>query len=162
MKNEETHRGKRVERSYRQTIEADADAVFPLLCPVRETEWLDGWDYRMVYSASGFAERGAVFSTSSPGEEDTVWIVTRHDAAERRVDFARFTPGCKTCLLSIAVTPVAASRCHVDITYAYTSIAPVGDAFLTEWTEEAFLRLMIFWERSMNHFLTVGGRLART
>ena len=37
----------RITREYRQTIEASAETVFPLLCPVREAQWLDGWRYSM-------------------------------------------------------------------------------------------------------------------
>jgi len=32
-----------VPRRYAQNIHAPPQAVFPLLCPVREGEWLDGW-----------------------------------------------------------------------------------------------------------------------
>ena len=65
----------RITRTYRQTINAPPEKVFPLLCPVREAEWLDGWCYNMTYSASGLVEKGAVFSTPAEGEADTVWIV---------------------------------------------------------------------------------------
>lgn len=78
-----TFQVKRAVRTYRQTIEAKPDVVFPLLCPVREVEWLDGWNHRMIYSASGLVEEGSVFSTSNPGEEDTVWVVIRHDPTAR-------------------------------------------------------------------------------
>jgi hypothetical protein len=37
---------KRVTRSYRQTINAAPEVVFPLLCPVRESEWLEGGAFR--------------------------------------------------------------------------------------------------------------------
>lgn len=40
---------KRITRTYGQTINASPEQVFPLICPVRETEWLDGWRYRMIY-----------------------------------------------------------------------------------------------------------------
>ncbi len=152
---------KRVVRAYRQTIDATPDVVFPLLCPVREAEWLDGWEYTMVYSASGLIEDGAVFTTSNPGEEDTVWVVTRHDRGSRAVEFTRFTPGSRTCVLKIAVSPCGDARSHVDVSYAYTSIAPAGNEFLDGWTEDAFLGNVIFWEKSMNHFLKTGGRLSR-
>jgi hypothetical protein len=39
---------------------------------VREAEWLDGWQYAMIYSDSGRIEEGAVFSTPHDGEEDTM------------------------------------------------------------------------------------------
>jgi hypothetical protein len=148
-------------RAYRQTIDATPDVVFPLLCPVREAEWLDGWEYTMVYSVSGLVEEGAVFTTSTPGEEDTVWVVTRHEPAARVVEFTRFTPRSRTCVLKIAVSPFGAARSHVDVSYAYTAIAPAGSEFLAGWTEDAFLGAVVFWEKSMNHFLKADGRLSR-
>lgn len=145
--------GKRVVRKYRQTIEAPPDVVFPLLCPVREAEWLDGWQYTMVYSASGLVEEGAVFTTSNPGEADTVWIVTRYDRAARLVEFTRFTPGSRTCVLQVVVEPLGEARSHVHVSYTYTSIGRPGEEFIDGWTEEAFLKAMVFWEQSMNYFL---------
>lgn len=40
---------RRITRTYHQTINAVPETVFPLLCPVREAEWLDGWQYAMIY-----------------------------------------------------------------------------------------------------------------
>ena len=146
-------------RTYRQTIEASPDVVFPLLCPVREAEWLDGWRYEMIHSASGLVEEGAVFRTPGDDEPSTVWIVTRHDREAKLVEFARFTPDSRVSVLKIGVEAAGDARSHVDVSYATTSIAPHGDAFLDAWTEEAFLRAVTFWERSMNHFLATGARL---
>lgn len=151
---------KRVVRTYRQTIEASPDVVFPLLCPVREAEWLDGWTYEMVYSESGLAEEGAVFRTPGAEEASTVWIVTRHDREAKLVEFARFTPDSRVSVLKVGVEAAGDACSHVDISYCYTSIARKGDEFLDAWTEEAFLRAVGFWERSMNHFLKTGGRLS--
>jgi hypothetical protein len=68
-------------KAYRQSIDAVPDEVFPLLCPVREVEWLDDWTYRMIYSASGLVEAGAVFETAIAAEPATIWVVSRHDPA---------------------------------------------------------------------------------
>jgi hypothetical protein len=152
---------KRMVRTYRQTIDARPEVVFPLLCPVREIEWLDGFSFTMVYSASGLVEEGAVFTTANPGEPDTVWIVSRHDRAARAVEFARFTPGSRTCLLKIGVEPCGEARSFVDVSYAYTTLGEPGREFLDGWTEEAFTRAMVFWERSMNYFLKTGAKLER-
>ena len=46
----------RVTRSYTQKLDASADQVYPLLCPVREAEWVNGWHPRLVISSSGLAE----------------------------------------------------------------------------------------------------------
>ena len=44
--------------------------VFPLLCPVREAEWLPGWHAEVLHSASGLAELGCVFRTRDEGGRD--------------------------------------------------------------------------------------------
>lgn len=149
----------RVVRTYRQTIDAPPAVVFPLLCPVREAEWLEGWRFTMIYSASGLAEEGAVFTTSFDDDADTWWIVSRHDREAGVVEFARFTPGSRTCLLKIAVSPRGETQSHVDVSYGYTSLTPSGDAFLAAWTQEQFLAGVTFWERSMNHYLRTGDQL---
>jgi len=157
---ENVFESRRVVRAYRQTIEATPEVVVPLLCPVREAEWLDGWTYRMIYSVSGLAEEGAVFSTANEGEANTVWVVTRHDHAAGAVEFTRFTPDSRTCVLTIGVAKNGIAGSHVDVRYAYTSIAPAGNVFLDAWTEEAFRKAMIFWEQSMNYFLKTGRQLS--
>jgi hypothetical protein len=150
---------KRITRTYRQIIHASPDDVFPLLCPVREAEWLDGWRYTMLFSRSGLAEEGAVFSTPGDGEVDTVWIVTRQDAVERVVEFTRFTPGSRVCVLRIGVTRGSRGQSAVDIAYTYTSIAEPGNAFIDRFTADSFRQAVTFWEASMNHWLKTGGRL---
>lgn len=152
---------RRLTRTHRQTIEAPPETVFPLLCPVREAEWLEGWGYHMIYSESGLVEEGAVFSTASEGEPDTVWIVTRHDRHAHEVEFARFTPGSRTCVLRLAVTARDAQSSYVDVTYTYTGLSPAGNDFLDHVTAQAFREGVIFWEASMNHFLRTGGKLTR-
>ena len=44
---------KRVTRTYTQQLVAEPSAVFPLLCPVREADWIDGWDPISRYRAIG-------------------------------------------------------------------------------------------------------------
>jgi len=151
----------RITREYRQTINAAPDTVFPLLCPVREADWLDGWRYEMIYSKSGLVEEGAVFSTPGEGEEDTVWIVTKHDARTYHIDFSRFTYNSRTCVLKIAVKYRDESSSFVDISYTYTGITAAGNNFIENFSEEKFLEAVIFWEKSMNYFLKTGERFKK-
>jgi len=150
---------RRMTRTYRQTINAIPEKVFPLLCPVREAEWLDGWRYTMIYSESGLMEKGAVFSTPHDGEADTVWIVTKHDPETREIEFTRFTPGSRICVLRIAVSAKAGTSSFVDISYTYTATTSAGNAFIESLTEAAFVEAVGFWEKSMNFFLDTGKKL---
>ena len=47
---------KRVTRTYTQGLAGTPEVVFPLLCPVREADWIDGWDPVLVASETGVAE----------------------------------------------------------------------------------------------------------
>jgi hypothetical protein len=161
MMNRAGFAAKRVTRRYRQSIKASPDIVFPLVCPVREAEWLDGWRHSMLFSRSGLVEEGAVFTTPGEHEPPTVWIVTVHDNVRREVEFTRFTPDSRVCVLRIAVTADGEGRSAVDISYCYTSISEAGNAFLDGFTEQAFLEAVTFWERAMNHWLESGKRLTR-
>jgi hypothetical protein len=152
---------RRITKTYRQTINASPDDVFPLLCPVREAEWLDDWHYTMLFSRSGLVEEGAVFSTPGNGEEDTVWIVTKHDAAQRSVEFTRFTPGSRVCVLRVNVTPCDRGRSFVEVAYTYTATSPSGNAFIEGFTDDKFRGAVTLWEQSMNHWLRTGTRLAK-
>ncbi len=147
---------KRISRSYRQTINAAPERVFPVICPVREAEWLENWDYKMIYSETGLAEPGAVFSTSSEGEQDTIWIITKHDAVKREVEFTRVTPGSRTCVLQVCIRQKDENSSFVDLTYTFTATSDAGNTFVDNYTEETFLRNVRRWEDSVNHFLATG------
>ena len=64
----------RVAHEYTQTNPASPEKVFPLLCPVREADWIPGWRYKLIYSESGVAELGCIFTTEHPVVE---WITIR-------------------------------------------------------------------------------------
>jgi len=146
-------------KEYCQTIYASPDKVFPFLCPVREAEWLDGWRHTMIYSQSGLVEEGAVFSTPRDREPDTVWVVTKHNPSNLRVEFTRFTHKSRTCVLKIGVRPRDEGSSNVDIAYTYTGISPAGNQFIDELTDDAFCADMKHWEDSVNHFLRTGVKL---
>lgn len=147
---------KRVSRRYRQTIDATPDQIFPLICPVREAEWLEGWEYKMIYSSTHLAEEGLVFSTSNEGEEDTIWIITTHDATNHTVEFARVTPASRASILTVYIAERDERSSYVDITYTYTAITEAGNQFIDVYTEEAFQSNVRWWEKSMNYFLATG------
>jgi hypothetical protein len=70
----------RTTKSYTMCLDAQADAIFPLLCPVREFDWIQPWQCEMVYTDSGRAELDCVFKTNFPddGPEDT-WVISRYE-----------------------------------------------------------------------------------
>ena len=76
-------RGKRAKFEYVGELSAAPEVVFPLLCPVREYEWLEGWNCRMIFSESGVAEQNCVFLTEHPPAGPATWCVNRYEPPAR-------------------------------------------------------------------------------
>ena len=150
-----------ITRSYEQTINAAPSKVFDLLCPVKEAEWLDGWDYTLLYSKSGLAEEGCVFLSRQEGEKDTIWMITKRDVQSREIEFVRATPESRIARLTIAVDEKEAQVSKVQITYVLTALCEEGNTFLEAFTQENFEAAMKFWEKSMNYYLQTGETLKR-
>ena len=151
---------KRVTRSYTQRLCAEPNQVFPLLCPVREAEWLERWDPLTVLTNSGAAEVDCVFSTpASP--HNALWYITRHEAAMGFVEMIKLTPEVTVCRLTIQLTP-APGGCEALVTYTNTSLGSEGDAFIEAFTEEHYTAFMRDWEERLNHFLRTGCLLRGT
>lgn len=154
--------GNRVDRTYTQRIEALPERVFELLCPVREAEWLDGWEYEMIHAESGVAEDGCVFRTCSEDFPETVWMVTRHSRDEGVVEFTRVTTGLMATRLRIELEPAPDGATSVHIRYTHTPTSAAGPTFIAaNYAPSDFERSMAWWEKSMNHFLATGQTLRR-
>lgn len=138
----------RLVRTFVQHIHATPEEVFPLLCPELEKAWLPGWDYRMIHSASGVAERDAVFETPHPMGA-TRWIVTEHEPA-KRVAFVRWQPDGLVVRIEIALGRHHADTTAVCIEYTYTPTDEASRAILAASTEKEWLDNMAHWEGSMN------------
>lgn len=144
----------RVTRRYTQHLNAEPARVFPLLCPVREADWIEGWDPLQVISRSGVAETDCVFVTAA-SPHDAIWYITRHEPENGFVEMLKITPSVTACRLTIQVR-ASAGGSEADITYAHTSLGPEGDALVSAFTEDHYRQFMQDWEAGMNHFLRHG------
>lgn len=147
----------RATRSYTQKLIAAPDAVFALLCPVREADWIDGWDPGLVVSSTGLAEVDCVF-TSKAEPTDAIWYITRHEPAAGFVEMLKVTPNVTACRLTIQLRAVHTGS-EADITYSHTSLGPLGDTLVASFTCEYYAKFMQDWESRMNHYLRHGTAL---
>ncbi len=150
----------RASHTYLQKLVAGPSQVFPLLCPVREADWLDGWDPLEVWSRTGLAEPDCVFTTPAAGgaPQDAIWYVTRHEPGNGFVEMLKITPSVTACRLTIQLR-AAAGGCEAEITYLHTSLGPAGDLFVAGFTAEFYRRFMHEWETRLNHYLATGALL---
>jgi hypothetical protein len=148
--------GKRVAREYQQHNVAPPEKVFPLLCPVREGDWLPGWEYRLIFSQSGVAETGCVFSTPNEGGTETTWVVTQYDPGAFRIAFTWVNPGRVAAQIVISLERNAQDTTDALIRYVYTGLTPSGNREVECYSQEWFQAKMEHWETCINHYLRTG------
>jgi hypothetical protein len=133
-------------------------SVFPLLCPVRESEWIETWRCRMVYSDSGHAERDCIFQTEFPqdGPLDT-WVVSRYEPPSL-IEFVRVNAH-RAIRYAITLRAAAGGGTEAEWRQVLTGLDAEGDAFVEGLAEGEFPRRMAALERMLNHFLATGRML---
>lgn len=105
-------------RTYGRRLTAPAEAIFPLLCPTRELDWIPGWDCELLHTDTGYAEEGLVFR-SSDAAGDRVWYCDTYQPAAR-IGYVNFLPNLLTRLV---VTLDDTGDGGTDVTFSFTFMA---------------------------------------
>jgi hypothetical protein len=147
---------KRITHQYTQINMAPPERVFPLLCPVREAEWVPGWQYRLLYSRSGLAELGCVFTTPNEDRSETTWMVTEYDPAGFLIAFIWIHPGLVAAQIRLHLQPQSSGQTLARIQYTYTGLSQAGNAEVDRYDESWFRYKMQSWETAINHYLRTG------
>ena len=146
----------RAKRTARFAVAADPDAVFAMMCPVREYEWEPGWMTTLILSESGLVEEGCIFTTpagasagSTEESAEAIWVTPFHDPKSRRLTMIKVTP--KECVtrLDIAVDENDAGGAAVTASYEHTALSPQGRAIVDGHTEPAYARMMEGWRAAL-------------
>jgi len=147
----------RVVREHAMHLAATPERVFPLLCPVREHDWIEGWAAEIVHSASGVAEKGCVFTTGNAHGERSVWTVSRYDPAAA-IEFVIVTPGLHVATLEVALAP-AAGGTQARWRRAFTPLTAAGERAVAVLAGSALDERMDRLERQLDHYLRTGAML---
>lgn len=135
-----------------QRVAAPPVEVFPLLCPVREYDWIPEWDCRLVYTESGLAEPGCIFQTDRPadGGLDT-WIVS-HYQAPRHIAFVRINP-LRAMQYDIELEPDGDQSTILTWQQVVTSLSEAGDRHVTLLSDVDFTAMIARLEGLLNDYL---------
>ena len=149
----------RVRFVHSQSVSAAPEEVFPLLCPVRELDWVPGWECRLVYSASGLAEDGCVFQTDRPadGGLDT-WVVSRYEPP-LRISFVRVN-SLRAMRYDIRLAAAAGGGTTLEWEQVITALGDDGDRHVAALEERGFVAMIAALERMLEHYLHTGEPLA--
>ena len=147
--------------SYTQINNGNIEQVFPLLCPVREKDWLDGWDYKMIHSESGLIEKDCIFTTPNNGKLETIWHVTQYDKLNYKIEFLRLTPAENVVKINIQLEKINKQQTKAMIEYQYTALNEEQNKFIETELKQSFTDSMKWWEKAINHYLETGKMLIK-
>jgi hypothetical protein len=150
--------GLRAEKEAVLHLPSPPSRVFPLLCPERERDWIAGWDYEMVYSASGYAEPGCIFVTTAPPEGLTIWEFVEH-VPDRHLVINRITPGLVSIRWQMDLSEPAEGTTALAIRWTVTGLSPEGNRYIREGLDERFRGLTAWLENLLDHYLRTGTAL---
>ena len=151
-----------VRKSWQDVMQLDAppERVFPLLCPVREYDWIEDWRCELLHTESGVAEEGCIFRTRLKTDGQMTWIVSRYEAPWR-IEFACFVPGSHTMRLKLELRAHGAGTTLLW-TRQITSTDPAGESWVAEQSDVDHQSNMERLERMLKHYLNTGAMLRVT
>jgi len=150
---------KRSAGSYSTVVSAPPEKVFPQLCPVREYDWIEGWQGRLVYSDSGVAEQDCVFTTDSVdvlGRE--TWTCSRYEPP-LRIDYVRMSAHTVT-RLELKLAPAGAGT-HITATLVFTALDDAGGEYVAGCDSGMCEKQFNPCFRMLDHYLKTGTMLPR-
>ena len=149
---------KRSKHSCVQIWQSNPDKVFPLLCPVRETEWIPNWDPKLVVSKSSVMELDCLFIES--GEpDDAIWVVTSYEP-NSFIEMYRIVPGITVSKFSITLAEEKEGITRALLSYEHTALGEDGEQIVDSFTNEAFNELMGHFETAINYYLSTGEKIS--
>lgn len=146
---------------FTQLNSGSIENIFPLLCPVREKDWLDGWEYKMIYSQSGLIEKDCVFATPYSEGTETVWQVTQYNKTDFYIEFLRVTPSENVVKINIQLERIDDNKTKSHISYQYTALNEEQNEYIKNDLEKTFIESMNWWEKAINHYLKNGKMLKK-
>jgi hypothetical protein len=127
--------------------------IFPLLCPVREYDWIEQWDCDVLYTESGVNELGCIFKTYFPDQEEEIWVTSRFEP-DQCVEFVR-TSANKVVLYKIDLE-TSKEGAKLLWTQKVIGISETGNERVESSNPDEFTAMVKYLEKLIDYYLTHG------
>lgn len=117
-------KAKKIVCAITEEIKAPPNKIFPLLCPVEESKWINNWECEMVHSDSGLNEKGCIFIEQMSGpvlfgsSVKIKWLTTRYEP-HNRIQFVLMAEEMSLIIFDIEIVEqiTELSLIHFQFTY---------------------------------------------
>lgn len=140
------------------SIAAPAGDIFPLLCPVREYDWIENWQCEVIFTDSGAAENNCIFTTDRPGEGQRKWVVSRYEPP-KAIEFVIFQQGSVVIRLDLYLSENGDGTTRVRVTHTITALNEDGAAAIQHLEPETIRARWRYLEKALKHYLDNGSML---
>ncbi|GAB7078767.1 hypothetical protein JCM14635_04400 [Megalodesulfovibrio paquesii] len=148
----------RIDNSGVMHLPAPPQVVFPLLCPIREYDWIRGLECRLLHSASGVAELDCLFETDMPGEEGRLWQVSRYEPPQR-IEFVCFLHDRATVAMRLSLTERPDGGSDMAWRIVVTALGETGETAMAQFNGPRLAERMGRLETQLRHYLETGNML---
>ena len=160
-------RARRLVARHEERIKAHPGQIFPLLCPIEEYKWIDGWECELVYSESGVVENNCVFreDLSAPflfgSAGSTTWITTLQDHDSWRRHFVMISDAAVR-KGEVSIEDGGGGTSLVRWALVVTSLNQDGSKAFDDGLEERARVDLAFLGAALRHYCESGGVLPRS
>jgi hypothetical protein len=129
--------GERYRFHYEMVLPALPGEVFPLLCPILEYDWLNGWNCTMIFSESGVAEDNCIFynSTGFPLYKKKIFQVIDYRQGEH-IEFLIFINRIGSIRFSLGLKEMEGNRTLMLCNYLLTGHTRMGNKQFKRFREK--------------------------
>ena len=138
------------------TAPAAVDAVFPLFSPEGERRWVPGWDPEVLHPREDDWREGQLFRTHEETGE-AVWIITRLDRSQHRVEYHRVEPGRYVAHITVHCKELPDRRTRVSTAYSFVGLSEIGNRDIASMTQDAYNAKMSRWSEWIHRHLAREG-----
>jgi len=145
--------------SYETEISALPSVVFPLLCPVLEYDWIDGWSCEMIYTKSGVAEELCVFKTTNPSFGEETWVCTRYEL-NKAIRYTRYSENI-IANLDIELFEMSNRKSMLVWTMTIISLNESGNELIKNNDQEVTSEILKGINVLLEYYVTTGWKLVK-
>ena len=156
--NIKSFQSKRIVSHHVEKINATPEQIFPLLCPIQEYKWIDGWQCEMVYSDSGAIENNCIFKEekTSPILFDlstpTYWMTSLYDPEKYRIQFVLLTGTMAVAKIDAEVQNLGEKLSSIAWTFTITSLNDEANKIIGAATEQKAKLILSVLGQSLKHY----------
>lgn len=127
------------------------EQVMPLLCPVKERDWVPGWEPLMLWSDSGVIETGCTYTTVDPLGV-AIWQVLHYRPELGQIELMKVVAD--QVLTHIQLDVVSAPRgCKLKLNYRYTAVGDRGINYLRRFDDLKWQQFVERWQQGIERYL---------